>query len=250
MGIESGWAFGASLSILLALFAPVYAIYFARLADRRSWAISLPCLLLFIQWIVAIMTGLVGYLVWWNTDEDTSVTGFFILWFLALGVFAVGQWFVFAQCCYWAKWIIFVGVLGWIGTMVWGLILVWYSVFPSIAALIILMYWFAMSWSLGNIYVAGTVPRHVHFEEEIIIGNPPARKTPSKPSVAPRNPTNATPGKKTRSFQQYIVPEDSSQNDNMVETEEIMDSTDLPMHQPDTIVTIKENSNARDRIVY
>lgn len=169
-------------------------MYFARLTVRRSWAVSEGYVLWLLQLVTALLAGFTAMVVWINASDGDDQVGFYTLWFVTLCVFAFGQWRSFGQCAYWAKWVLFVSFLAWIGVLIWAGILIWYAVFPGIVALLGVMYWFLMAWSLPNIYedaippmVADELPVKSSVRAKVTVAPPaPRAKPPPKNTSAPK----------------------------------------------------------------
>lgn len=225
MDISDLWGLFASVAICFVGFEYVFYTYFRRLSTRRSWAVAEAYALWLLQLVTGLMAGLTATLVWWSDDDQT---GFNALLFTVLMIFAIGQWFEFGQCCYWARWLLLAAFLGWLGVTIWAGIIVWYAVFSAIAALFCMGYWFMMAWSIRNIY-GGDVPPIVIDEPSPVPVSKP-RKAPSKPKIAPAPP----PQQPTQHYLDMITHSKLVNMDCGVNIQDHEEPTVIPMHSVHT----------------
>lgn len=103
------------------------------------------------------------------------------------------------------------------------------------------MYWFAMAWSMGNIYIPGVVPRHQKLivEETINTSSP---KPPTKSAMTKKKNKSSNRSNKNVGFANLITntisPDASNTYDNHTD-DCIIETHEIPMHQPETITQIK-----------
>lgn len=149
--------------------------------------------LIFFQLGLTVLAGLSVFFVW---DADRDASALFALWFVALGVFAFGQFLAFGQCRYWARYLLLVSALLWLAVLLWAAIVyAWYSVFSSVVVFLLIFYWVVLAWEFSSTYGAGVVPR-----------------IKSVTSVVAKSASAATPPSQgaTRFVMQYVSPDSAA----------------------------------------
>lgn len=151
-GVESIWPFASAVALLFVLYASVWSSLYRRLSLRPWWAFSNPLSMIFFQFNVALLAGLTAFLVWVYAEDAEDQNGFYALWFASIGVLALAQWVTFGHCYFGAKWLILVAALAWIGVLVWGIVLAWFTVFSSVAVLFAMVYYLVLAFEFHSKY--------------------------------------------------------------------------------------------------